>query len=322
MVERAKLTPQLVFEATGPNRGERWLADTKIKGFGLRLWSTKSGGQKAFAIRVSDPNAKKIRRTFDPDNARRTKFDLAHSYRENTYGLGEYLEEAREWARDEIDSIKRRPTVEREAWLERLSARQLVQSMTLQRAASALLEGLEANNASEAYRDRLHKLFAVHVPNRIKQTTLKKLDPKQIARALVKAKASPGSVRVLRSFISQIIERSASFNGSPRRFHGEFAEEFAVQWERTRDVRYPELRKLRIEKYHEIFSALEADDTYWQQAMAIRLYFAFGAPLSRVLCGQWKQIHENYWYPYRPAERKYWFECREGIDEKTQALLD
>jgi hypothetical protein len=197
MVERAKLTPQLVFEATSPNRGERWIADTKIKGFGLRLWSTKSGGRKAFAIRVSGPSAGKIRRTFDLDKARRTNFDLRHSYRENKYGLGEYLEEAREWARDEIDRIKRRPTVEHEAWLERLSAEQLVQSMTLERAASALLGGLDANNASEAYRDRLNKLFAVHVPDRIKQTTLKKLNPRQIARALVKAKASPGNVRIL-----------------------------------------------------------------------------------------------------------------------------
>jgi len=43
---------------------------------------------------------------------------------------------------------------------------------------------------------------------------------------------------------------------------------------------------------------------------------------TRILCGQWKQIHEKYWYPYWPTEKKLWFECREGIDENTEALLE
>jgi hypothetical protein len=184
MVERARLTPQLVFEATPPNHGERWIADTKVKGFGLRLWSTKSGGQKAFAIRVSDSSFRKLRRTFDLKNATETKFDLRHSYRENKYGLGEYLDEARAWALNEIDKIKLRPTVQLEDWLERLSAQRLVKSMTLQRAASALLNGLEANQASEAYRDQLSKLFALHIPDRMKRTTLEKLNPRHVARTL------------------------------------------------------------------------------------------------------------------------------------------
>jgi len=282
MVERAKLTPRLVFEAACPNRGERWIADTKIKGFGLRLWATKSGGQKAFAIRVSDPSARKIRRTFDPSSARRTNFELEHSYQENKYSLGEYLDEAREWARDEIDRIKLRPTLHHEALLDGISVKKLVRSMTLQRAASALLVGLDAGSASESYRDRLDKLFSAHIPDRMKQTTLENLNPRQAARALVQAKASPGNIRVLRSFISQIIERAASFSGSLGRFRDDFAEEFGVQWKRTRDVRYPELRKLGAEKYCRIFDWLESDDEHWQQAMAIRLYFAFRTPLNRI----------------------------------------
>src|SRR5882757_10676330 len=98
MVERAELTAKLVFEIECPKAGERWIADTKVSGFGLRLWSTASGGRKAFAIRVSNLDSKKIRRTFDIDTASRTKLDLAYSDRDDKFELGEYLDEAREWA--------------------------------------------------------------------------------------------------------------------------------------------------------------------------------------------------------------------------------
>ena len=58
MVHRALLTPRLVREADLQKDGEHWIADTKVKGFGLRIWSTKSGRRKAFALRVSEPKGK------------------------------------------------------------------------------------------------------------------------------------------------------------------------------------------------------------------------------------------------------------------------
>jgi hypothetical protein len=323
MVERARLTSQLVFEAKCPRQGERWIADTKIKGFGLRLWATKSGGQKAFAVRVSDLNSEKIRRTFDiNNNASRTKLDFAYGGREDRFGLGEYLDEAREWARDEIDKIKGRSTISDEHWLEYRATGNLVRSLTLQRAAEALLLGLKANNASDRYQDQLLKLFSAHIPEKIKQTPIAKLNPKQVAKVIVKATAPAGNIRVLRSFISQIVERAASFDGPLGSFHEKFADEFSIQWESNRDVRYPELRKFGAERYHKIFTALESDETYWQQALAIRLYFEFHAPLSRILSGQWRQIHEKYWYPYWPNEKEFWFESRDDVKESTQTILE
>jgi hypothetical protein len=321
MVERARLTPQLVLEATCPDRGERWIADTKIRGFGLRLWSTKSGGQKAFAIRVSDLASRKVRRTFDIGRASRTKLSFRFSLRQPRYGLGDYLDDAREWAQDEIDKIKGRPTIQNENWSRHREAGELVLSLTLESAAESLLIGLTTKNASQNYTDQLHKLFALHVPEKIKRTPLGALNAKQVAKALVASKASPGNARALRSFLSQIIERGASFHGPLGRFHEEFAEEFARQWERHRDVRYPELRRFRAKKYQQLFDALESDEQYWQQAMAIRLYFAFHAPLSRILSGRWKQLHESYWYPYWPDEKELWFESRDEVGEEHRRIL-
>jgi hypothetical protein len=189
MIERARLTPQQVFEATCPDRGERWIADTKIKGFGLRLWSTKSGGEKAFVIRVSNSASKKVRRTFDISRASGTKLGFRLLGRQPKYGLGDYLEDAREWAQNEIDKIKGRPTVQDENWSRRREAGKLVLALSLESAAKALLAGLETKNASQRYIDQLYKLFALHIPEKIKSTPLEKLNAKQVAKALVASKA-------------------------------------------------------------------------------------------------------------------------------------
>jgi hypothetical protein len=154
-------------------QGERWIADTKIRGFGLRLWSTKSGGQKAFALRVSDQASRKMRRTFDPNKT----WQIAFPSEDYKYGLGDFLDEARKRAQDEIDKIKGRRTQDEIEWAERLSVGRLIRSMTLERAANALLRGLYANGAAERYRDRLDKLFARYVPEQIKTTPLATLNP-------------------------------------------------------------------------------------------------------------------------------------------------
>jgi hypothetical protein len=52
MVERRLLTEQFVREVRPPATGERWIADTKQRGFGLRLWATSGGAGKAFGVRI------------------------------------------------------------------------------------------------------------------------------------------------------------------------------------------------------------------------------------------------------------------------------
>jgi hypothetical protein len=239
MVQRAELTPKLVFEIECPKTGELWVADTKIRGFGLRLWSTASGGQKAFAIRAANSDGKIIRKTFDTSKAWQTRLDFSYTDREDKFGLGEYLEDARDWARDEIDRIKGRLTGSEQAWIEYRTVGRLVRSLPLGRAGESLLRGLKLGHASQRYVDRLDKLFANKIPKALKETPLAKLKPKQVAKALVSADLSAGNVRTLRSFISQILEHGASFHGPLGRFHDEFASSFSAQWDRVRKVRYP-----------------------------------------------------------------------------------
>lgn len=322
MVCRATLTPRLVFEFKCPEVGELWVADTKIKGFGLRLWSTASGGQKAFAVRTSNGDGKIVRKTFDTNGAWRTRFDFAYGDRQDRFGLGEYLEDAQNWARDEIDRIKGRLTLKEHAWLEQRSVGKLVRSLAFGRAAASLLCGLRASNASERYLDRLDKLFVNHISEKLRNTPLAKLKPEQVARALVNANLSPGNIRTLRAFISQVLERGASFDGPLGRFHDRFASTFSIEWKRAQKVRYPELNKLPDRKYQHLFLVLENETEYWQQALAIRLYFEFRAPLARILSAEWNQLHDSCWYPYAPDEKELWFECRETLTDTAKRILE
>jgi hypothetical protein len=322
MARRATLTPRLVFETEAPKTGELWIADTKIRGFGLRLWSTSSGGRKAFAIRASNIDGKIVRKTFNIHEAWQTRFDFAYSAREDRFGLGEYLEDARDWARDEIDRIKGRPTVDERVWAEHRAIGRLVQSLPFGKAARSLLSGLRASSTSQRYLDRLDKLFENHIPDELKQTPLAKLKPEQVAKILAKSKLSPGNVRTLRAFVSQILERGASFNGPLGRFQDRFASAFSTEWNKTRKVRYPELNRLSDKKYERLFQILESETEYWQQALAIRLYFEFHAPLARLLSAKWNQLYDSFWYPYAPGEKAFWFECREKLSEDAKGILD
>lgn len=321
MVRRANLTPRLVFETECPEAGELWIADTRIKGFGIRLWATASGGQKAFAVRASSARGKIVRKTFDINQAWNTRFDFAYTDRENRYGLGEYLEEARDWARDELDRIKSRPTAKEQALAEHRHIAKLVRSLPLGKAVQSLLRGLRGSGVSERYLDRLDKLFANNIPQKLKITPLGKLKPEAVAKILIKANLTPGNARTLRAFISQVLERGASFDGPLGRFQEQFASTFSSEWERVRKVRYPELNKLPEKKYQQLFYVLESEREYWQQALAIRLYFEFRVPLIRVLSAEWNQIFDSYWYPYAPTEKEFWFECRENLTEEVNRIL-
>jgi hypothetical protein len=62
MAEQTKFTAEFVDSLIPPKKGERWISDTEVRGFGIRLWGGATSG-KSFAIRVKDKNKKTIRKT-------------------------------------------------------------------------------------------------------------------------------------------------------------------------------------------------------------------------------------------------------------------
>jgi hypothetical protein len=66
---------------------------------------------------------------------------------------------------------------------------------------------------------------------------------------------------------------------------------------------------------------VESEEELWQAAFCIRLFFEFHSPVARVLGARWDQIDGEYWYPYFPDEKVYWYESRERIDSVAASLL-
>src|SRR5438270_13592821 len=104
LVERVHLTTEFVKTVLPPERGERWIGDSEISGFGLRLWATRSGEGKAFALRTSLCGGKSVRRSFDPRESVEYRFAVLLNSKPEE--LGSYLSCARRWAWSEIIKLE------------------------------------------------------------------------------------------------------------------------------------------------------------------------------------------------------------------------
>lgn len=314
------LTPEFVNEVSPPEKGERWIADTKVRNFGLRLWATKSGGSKAYCLRLGS----KKRLTFDPywDSNYNITLLLSESY---DGSLGSYLQPARNWARLETKKQKSIPIdikkLNKENQKQKDYYKKQVSQLTLQEAAQSLLRGMEISGRTEAYRDQLAKLFHNWNADSIKKKQLTDITAEELADALVDRNYTWANIRALKAFITQIYKQASTFGfyrfrnskGLGKLVRKAFNEKF--------DVKYPELRDLKPDVYREIFRRLEENTDQWQQAYCLRLYFEFSAPLSRLMAARWDQTLESNWYPYLPHEKKLWFHSREEITDEVKTIL-
>lgn len=312
MVERRLLTPEFVQSVMPPHQGERWIADSKLRGFGLRLWATPNGIGKAFGLRITDKNGKKVRKTFS------LRYFDSGSDRE----LNTRLQEARRWAKDQIDASKGRTTLKQDQEERRQRIADRISKMTLLRAARLTLDGMRIQGMSAAYVDRLDKLFSAHIPKPLWSMRLNEVSPKAMACALARMAPSGGNLRILKSFIGQIFNRTTELGGSTTAFMSEFPDQFWRKWRSANKQPFPELLNLTRHDYSLIFARLEAEEERWQQALCIRLFFMLGAPLSRLMDAQWWQIIGDRWYPYLPEEKFYWFESSEYLRPDTIVVLE
>jgi hypothetical protein len=313
-MQTVRFTRAFLRSVTPPEKGELWVADAKVRGFGLRLWWTKSGGQRAFAIRVRDSSGVVRRKTFDPRST--STYRLAVLDRTDDPEVADLLDNAREWAHDEIAKLKGRLTQAERQMLRWRRELDRASSLTLGQAAQQLLDDMMSRGLTKSYIDQQNKLFHQIIPKVLQETNVTLVEPAVIAASLVRRDIKPGNIRVLRSFIGQI-QHIGAIGG----FREALAKEFWRRWEAEMDVRFPELRDLHAGDYHRLFDLLEHDER-WQPALCIRLFFEFAAPLSRLMAAQWSQILDEFWYPYWPDERILWFEGRQQIKDDTRAILE
>jgi len=317
MVQRRVLTSDFVNSVQPPPEGEVWIADIKIKGFGLRLFTSSRSG-KSFSIRVSDESGRSIRKTFDLYGS--PVYICATAEDRFRLELGDFLDDARSWAQTEIEKLKSSTLVEDENRRDRDEVGRLVRKITFQRAAESLIAGLYGRGRSQAYKTSLFSILK-YIPDRLMRRALSEITPEEMAEALVDDRINPSNMTKLRSLIVQVFKQADDFGASSSEFLEQLSNHIKQRLKADYDP-YSALDVLKRQDYERVLECLEKESTPWQQALCIRLYFEVGAPLSRVMSARWAQIYDGVWYPIMPSERKYWFLSREPLSGAATELID
>jgi hypothetical protein len=304
MVERRLLAAKFVNRVRAPSDGERWVADTKIRGFGLRLWTIKGISGKAYGLRCVDVNGKAVRRTYTP------------SKRES---LGACLEHARNWARDERDRLKDRLTVHQEYRINHSRLEYAFSRLTLRQLADAKLRGMRTRGLTEDYVTQCDKLFSHCVPLRLQRKRLSSLKSEEIAKCIKRLDSSPGKARVLRAFIGQILESSKEFHPGAWRLLKESHRLYTPDYGARR--LYETSPALNEQTLSLLFTRLSAEQESPLQALFVRLLFEFDVPYERLLRAQWQQFEGFLWYPWSRSERKFSRMHRRRVEPWTVPIL-
>lgn len=284
------------------------------------MWATRSGEGKAFALRTSLCDGKSVRRSFDPRES--VEYRYAVLLNSKPEELGSYLSCARRWAWSEITKLKGR--VLHFDKLDNIRTRAAEQRLlsTVQEVAEDLFNAMRQRKLSQPYVDRLDKLFSIHLPGRIRSAPLADVTPSQIATALSTASLSPTALRLIRALIGHIFEEAAPAQPSLLHFSRDLADRLNQLLGDHYEERFPELENLTEDDYKKIFQRLEAELTYWQQAMCVRLFFEFWAPFYRLMGARWDRIVDRRWHPYPLSEWRLNLRYGGRIEGPVVALLD
>jgi hypothetical protein len=133
-------------------------------------------------------------------------------WRNSTYrpALGELAQIARELARDRIDALRGRPTLEQEKQAQIQRVQRRVGNYKFKKAAEIVIRSLRSDGRSKRYCDRLDKLFFMHVPKPIQDRALLRVTLKDVSKILSKRTLSPANMRVLRPLLRRCFELADS----------------------------------------------------------------------------------------------------------------
>lgn len=298
------LTKELVDSAVAPENGELWISDSEVRGLGLRIWSSNGRQGKAYCVRTKDARGRFIRRTLKwwelPRSYWRWVFYDEDDDRVPT--LGDHVHHAREWARDEIDRLKGRPTLDQEERSQRARSAWQGRHITLARAAKAVLLNLQLGGRSLAYRDRLDKLFALYVPEPVKSKRLTRLTEEDLATVLRNPHLSYGNMRTLRPFLGKCVNITEQVKLRRHRSLWDFERNLEI--EVTKIVN--PMVDWEVDSFRNLISHLTTH-AHWRQALCLALYFETREALESAMAAEWDQFKD---VPYRSQldaeEGRFW----------------
>lgn len=290
-----------------PKEGEVWLADSVVPGFGVRVWNRKGKIGKAYAVRSADEHGRSTRialRKWELQDFARSSWRFA--FRESEPTFGELLPEARRWARDQIDRLAGRPTLDDEIRDQWVRSAEQARKITLARAAAGVLTNLELGGRSQVYRDRLDKLFSTHVPEHIQKKVLVEITLSEISSVLRAPELSYGNMRTLRPFLGKCIELVRQFHGRMHESLWDFERVIGVE---VQAVEHP-MVQWESGQFKSLIRYLSQHDA-WQQGLCLALYFETRNALSAAMAARWDDFVDVRYAPriytgQRPIWRREW----------------
>lgn len=307
---RRLLTKDVVDTAKPPQKNEYWIADTRIRGFGLRVWKSPSGKiKKSYALRIKGQNGKFKRETF------LTTFAMVEKYNErqweswwesnspkitlNDITLGDVVEAARIWAQARRDTVFGRKFIgddgtdfiryislaeEIKEQTEALQNR--IKTYSFSKVKDIQLERLKFKGRSQDYLDRLDFLFEQHIAETLKSKNLFDIEFREVESAILNIN-EVSSIKKLRPFIGQLFEL-------PREY-GLVCQTSAYD---IREIKTPDRKiecefVLKQENISRLFRYLEKIEDKWQQALCLRLYFSMKVPMSTLMSARWDQLEQG-----------------------------
>jgi hypothetical protein len=332
-VSRNLLTAEYVDGVERPATGELWIADTEIRGFGLRVWASDTSDFKAFAVRKNDRSGRTIRRSFQPwrdgyhwhENWDNPEGKLPYDEHGRTR-LGFFIKAARRWARRELDIIagkklsdQARAVLDDEYnQMSDHSGAQL-SDRTLGHLVDVTLRYGELRGWSESYRDRLRHVFDQFDPDdKIRSARVGDLADGKLAEFIQGYSMPPDNLRLLRSLLKVVLWNVHELGGPAfgQMLPGGFYIPTRRHFYDDRMEQYLSTRKL-----DDLLGWLRQSKVNWRARSAIALACLFWAPCSRVFRAQWTEIVDNRWLPYGPGERRYWWAKWSRIDEEAYCWL-
>lgn len=319
---RHDLTPEFVDTLKPPFRGEEWVGDLDVKGFGVRLWASNDGGSIAYAIRVRDAEGALRRETFSIWSDWRSRERALDTLRNGGEigSLGTFLPDARNWARERVCSLKGKKTrVElRHERHHRISTALL--SMTLEQIAERNFKKLERAKRNDAYAIQLRKLL-FHLSDESRGTPLMQMNLRRLASEIADPNLPIFQSRTLQSFVGQMYSSLYRWHGPAGQRHTALLQQIS-RARSKQEVPHPEILAITDTDFKRMMSIIDTEKVHWRSALALKLYFTTGAKLRRVLRARWDQIIDATWYPYSPQEREYWFMGTERLDDAAKQTLE
>lgn len=314
---RRLLTKAFIDQYLPPESGETWIADTALRGFGLRCWKNKKSSGAAFGIRKVGKDGRPVRKTFHPwqdtDWVLRKLRNGPITYgSDGTIALSSFLEDARRWAKRELDVLSGREATDEE----RAESEELRQQFREQtgpyinnRELGCLVELIvsraPARGWTQGYTDRLVHAFNMFDPSdNIRKLTPLDLSDGRLADLIEDSGLTPGNARLLRSLLNAVFQNVDDLGGvsiyrvmpdRPLRLQstsGEIEAFFA---------------EVDLSGLDDLLACIRALDHDWRSRCCIELCIHFHAPVWRVMQGRWSRIVDLRWMPYTPEESESWF---------------